>query len=359
MINEQILSYIRQQLSNNVSRDVITNNLKSQGWLEADINEAFVALSNSTLTTPPQNVVSQQNNLALLAAPALLGQAWSLYKQRFGTFVGVMIMPIVLLIGLLTLVAGGSFALFILLSKFSAGGIIFPIIFVLLIVLVIFLSQIWGQTALLYAVKGSQERIGIKESYRKGWHKIGSYFWIIILAAFITIGGLLLLVIPGIIFIFWFSLAFFVLIAEDLKGMDALLKSKEYVRGRWGSVAWRIFFIGIISFFISLMLTLIFSFLKIPLGEIIVRIINGLFLTPLVMTYLFLMYNNIKTVKGDFVFAPTKGQKAKFLLIGLLGFLIIPALVGLSGLLRFRANINYPINTINITPQSITPAPIY
>jgi len=207
---------------------------------------------------------------------------------------------------------------------------------------------------LLYAVKGSQERIGIKESYRKGWHKIGSYFWVAILAGFITIGGFLLLVIPGIIFVFWFILALIIVIAEDLKGMDALLKSKEYVRGRWGSVAWRVFFIGVISFLISLAFGFILSFLKIPYGEIVARLFNGLFLTPLGIIYLFLLYNNLKAIKGDFVFAPTKGQKAKFALIGLLGFLIIPAFFTLRSFLISRAiNKNYEQSHLRGSAESI------
>lgn len=45
MINNQLLGYVRQQLSINISREVIVNNLKSQGWTDTDIQEAFSALA--------------------------------------------------------------------------------------------------------------------------------------------------------------------------------------------------------------------------------------------------------------------------------------------------------------------------
>lgn len=44
MINNELLEYIKHQLNNKVSRETITSNLKLTGWLDADVNEAFLAL---------------------------------------------------------------------------------------------------------------------------------------------------------------------------------------------------------------------------------------------------------------------------------------------------------------------------
>lgn len=51
MINNQLLVYVRQQLSINVGKEIITANLKSGGWTDADINEVFAAIGPSV--TPP------------------------------------------------------------------------------------------------------------------------------------------------------------------------------------------------------------------------------------------------------------------------------------------------------------------
>lgn len=322
MINQQILDYIKQQLQQGVSREQIKSSLMANSWQETDINEAFALISNST-PTPPQTTMT-----SLPGATAILSQAWSLYKQRLGTFLGIMVIPMLVLIGLLAVLAGGGFlGLALLSSKFAAGGIGLFIVLAIVFFVAIFISQAWGQTALLYAIKDSQEGIGVGEAYRRGWHKIFSYWWVSLLAGFITMGGFLLLVVPGIIFAIWFSLAMFILIAEDLKGMNALLKSREYVKGKWGSIFWRFFFIGALSLIISLVPILIFSFLKIPFGAQISRFVIGLFLTPLVMAYSFLVYSNLKAVKGEVAFTPTGGKKAAFIFVGILGILLIPAIL--------------------------------
>ncbi len=315
-MNQQLIDYINQSRQQGTTDSQIRQALLDAGWQENEINEAF-----------PKSSMSQQTQASLPGATAILGQAWSLYKQRVDTFFGIMIIPMLVLISLLAVLAvGGFIGLGLLYSKFVAGGIGLLIVLATVFFIAIFISQAWGQTALLYAIKDSQEGIGVRESYRRGWHKIFSYWWVSLLAGFITVGGFLLLVVPGIIFAVWFSLAMFILIAEDLKGMNALLKSREYVKGKWGSIFWRFFFIGALSFIISLVSILIFSFLKVPFGAQISNFFIGLFWTPLVMTYSFLVYRNLKAVKGEVAFAPTGGKKAAFIFIGILGILVIPIL---------------------------------
>jgi hypothetical protein len=265
--------------------------------------------------------------IKLPGTSVILGQAWSLYKQRLGVLLGVMIVPILVWIGLaVVLTVGGLSAFSLLFSRFAAAGAGLFIILAIIFFLVIFVIQAWSQLALLYAIKDSQEGIGIGEAYRRGWHKILSYWWVTLLAGFITLGGFLLLIVPGVIFATSFSLAAIVLIAEDLKGMNALLKSRAYVKGRWGEVFARFFSIGVLSLIVSLVLIFIFYVLKIPFGAEISRLLIGFFLTPLIVTYSFLVYSNIKTVQGEVAFTPTGGQKATFGVIGILGVLFIPAL---------------------------------
>lgn len=230
------------------------------GWQKNDINEAFVIPSNnSALCSQPLTTQRVLNSLP--GAKAILSQAWALYKQRLGTFLGVMIIPTLVLIVIVPLFVGSELLESkFLYSKFSAGASGFSVVAAKVSFLIIFISQLWGETALLYAIKDSQEGIGVVEAYRRGWHKIFSYLWLSFLAGFIIIGGFLLFVIPGIIFAVWFGVAAFVLIAEDLKGMNALLNSREYVRGKWGDVFWRLIFISVLSFIIGIIPIFIFSF---------------------------------------------------------------------------------------------------
>lgn len=265
---------------------------------------------------------------SLSSAPVILGQAWSIYKQRLGTFLGVMLAPMIIVAVFLAISPNGwFFKTSSFFSKFTIGGVSPIIPLAILFFIAITISQTWGQIALLYAIKYNQERIGVIESYRRGWKKIFSYWWVSLLVGFIALGGFLLFIVPGIIFTIWFSLALFVLITEDLKGMNALLKSKEYVKGKFGSVAWRLLFMGALSLIISLVPTLIFYFVKIPYGLDISKFIIGLFLTPLVITYSFLVYSNLKAMKGEVVFTPTGKKKAGFILIAILGILVVPIIL--------------------------------
>ncbi len=52
MINNELISYIKQQLSINITKEVIFNNLKSQGWTDTDLNEAFTAIGPFTSPAP-------------------------------------------------------------------------------------------------------------------------------------------------------------------------------------------------------------------------------------------------------------------------------------------------------------------
>jgi hypothetical protein len=109
--------------------------------------------------------------------------------------------------------------------------------------------------------------------------------------------------------------------------MNALLKSKEYVKGKWGRVFSLFVFISGIFLIFSYIPTFIFSLLKIPFAQEISRFVVGLFLSPLIITYLFLIYSNLKALKGEFTFAPTVGKKASFIIISILGILFMSGLL--------------------------------
>ncbi|OQX00469.1 hypothetical protein BWK69_01345 [Candidatus Parcubacteria bacterium A4] len=121
-------------------------------------------------------------------------------------------------------------------------------------------------------------------------------------------------------------MAVYILIVEDIKGMDALMKSREYIRGRWLSVFWRLLFPSLLVAIFFLPLFFISKF--IPFG-FFVEFIFSLFFVPLLMIYHFLIYKNLKSVKGEFIFEPAKIKKWPFILTAIIGLLIVPAILAL------------------------------
>lgn len=346
MIRQDIVDYIKAQIEKGQTKEEIKNALASVGWQMADIEEAFRYAEQNISVPPALNNVpyfdqtgQDSQNTAILKSPTdLLKEAWGIYKARFKTFIGISLVPVVamlifsilmLIIVYLTILPGKG----IVDSSrfFAAYGIAFFVIFIPIIIL-----HFWSQAAMLYAVKDSDENIGAKESYRRGRHKILSVFWVGLLSGFIIMGGFLFFVIPGIIFSTWFSFAIMIVVAEDLGGMNALLKSKSYVTGYWWKIFWRFLFIGLVLFLINLIFLIpswIINFIAqianssalIMIGAVInfAGSIVGFLLAPLTIVYTFLVYKNLKEIKGEINPVFTSGQKIKYILAGLFGIIFM------------------------------------
>ena len=230
---------------------------------------------------------SQQHIAGLPGPLEILKEAWLIYKSRIWVFLGITIIP--------------SLAIFFLMIPFLGIGFLgssgakesfigFFSFWLVLFGFIAIVIQSWAQVALIYAIKESQERIGIKESYKKAFSNIVPFIWVSFLSGIIVMAGFILLIVPGIIFGLWFSFAIFILIDEGLRGKKALLRSKEYVQDKMGSIFWRLIFIGLIMFFLVFVLSYV-------IGDFITPIIS-LFITPLITTYYFLVYKKVKETKS-------------------------------------------------------------
>lgn len=85
------------------------------------------------------------------------------------------------------------------------------------------------------------------ESLKAGLSRLLPLVWTSILMGLAIMGGFILLIIPGILFAFWFSLATHVVVVEKISGGAALTRSKNLVSGNLGTL----FVLGIILFAIA------------------------------------------------------------------------------------------------------------
>jgi len=325
MVNREIIDYIKAQIEKGLNKEEIKTALTSAGWQMADIKEAFrYAEQNIPIATAP----SEQGVTTLSSPTDLLKESWGIYKARFKIFIGIVLASMIVAMIFVGIVIAGTLGI----QFFNS-----PAMFILLIPLFfgMIILQYWSQASLIYAVKDTEENIGIKESYRRGWHKIGSIFWVGLLSGIIVMGGYLLLIIPGIIFAIWFSLTAIIVVAEDLGGMNALLKSKSYVTGYWWEIFWRLLFLGLILGGISLIFGIpgwIINFVAgltkstslSAVGAIVsfAGSIVSFLLAPLTVIYTFLIYKNLKAIKGDIAPVFSSGEKIKFIIAGFLGVLL-------------------------------------
>ena len=128
---------------------------------------------------------------------------------------------------------------------FIAGALITALISVI----------IWAvlQAAILRAA--AQATIGDpvdpQESYRYGFKRLGSVILVSVLVGLAVIGGLILLVIPGLIFLFFLSVSVPVLIVENRRGTDAMSRSWNLVKGHFWHVVGVLVVAGIIAGIVS------------------------------------------------------------------------------------------------------------
>lgn len=295
MVNQQLLDYIKQQTQIGKNREEITAALLAAGWQAQDVEQAFIN-PTPTNTGVPMPIISD-----LPKARQILSESWAIYKNRFKTLIVISLIPL-LCYAIVGFIAGGGFVA--LQRFFNIGGVALPLLIIIAVIAVIFFIYlgIWGAVAGLFAIKDAGESIGWKEAYKRSRPKIGPFFFTSILSGLAIMGGFILLIVPGIIFGLWFSQSPYIVIEEGLVNTAALKRSKYYIKGRIGQVFGKLFYIGIITFALSVGLSIILAIIA-ALSHIKYEDISwianifSLIWAPLVTVYGYQLYKYCKATR--------------------------------------------------------------
>lgn len=272
-------------------------------------------------------------NTERLKSPwTLLKEAWNIYTKKFKLFVFLSLPSLVLV------------------AIFFAMLVLPPGVSVLLAVpwvAAIWIVNLWLGMSFLYGVVEQNPSVSAKEILRKGWRRFFSYSWVTILLTVIVMGGYFLLIIPGIMLGVWFLFAMFALAVEDTRGLDALLRSKQLVKGLWWQVVWRHVFFALI-FLVPIFI--VFGVLGVGLGIAFVEKVEQfqewmdifqIVLMPLQwiggafgMAFLYVLFEDLKRVKGNPPYADHIESKGKYIALGIFGvvgvaIILIIAVAGL------------------------------
>lgn len=224
-------------------------------------------------------------NKQVIPLGELFSLTWSQYKQRALPLIAVILISSVIV---------GSLAIVMVLGSIFSGAILAHLpdktagIYVIggllgLFTIFIFILLFWCQAA-MFAILIDEE-IGIIEAFQQGWHYFWPLTWVVTILSGILITGFSLALLPGFLFLTWFSFSVFILFEEDRRGMEAMLVSREYVRG----YGWNVFGKMALAWLLSTMAGL-FPFI----GQIL-----SIILAPFFMLYLLNMYRDLKAIKGD------------------------------------------------------------
>ncbi len=323
MITDELIDFIHEQRKRGKAKAEIVSLLSRAGWHQLDIEEAFSETDRkrrTTQTLPPVDV--------------LVGEALALYQTEYKRLSGILFIAFLMRIGSFGLAFAGLIfiGLFGVIVNTSPAWLI-VVLLLLLGGLLLFVGS-WSDIALLTSIS---QKTRVWESYRKTRLQIFPFLWLTILSSLATLGGMFLLIIPGIIISVWLLFIQFIYINEGKSGVAALYQSREYVRGRWGEVAGKFIVMPIvlgaisILFYVGISLTDFLGSHKLlfnGLFSILAYLFSTLIVPAFAGAYTYTLY---KHVKRQNILPRGTTKRSKWLLGGSLaaGFAILFLIVGI------------------------------
>ena len=195
-----------------------------------------------------------------LTVSSVFRDAMAIFKKSFWKIVGTLLIGLVLYLP------------FLALNYFSEGKskIIVAAASLVTSLCLIVLQSVVQQATLRVAIK----EVSVGQAFSSSlsdWRAVVTTF---ILMTAIIYGGFIFLIIPGIIFSLLFSFASAVLADEGKSGIEALMRSKSYVAGRW----WKT-----LGYFILSGLAVIGAILVAAIGFIVSPVIGIILMIPAVV----------------------------------------------------------------------------
>ncbi len=181
----------------------------------------------------------------------LFVETWEQFKLRGLTILGVVLLSTLAAIGGMVLVAAPAFFFFddtqaavdqLLQGRFTMQAML---IFGLVVVAGTILA-LWSQSAIIAVT--IDDGLNIRGALRIGWQRLWAMGWILALAGSIVMAGFLFFIVPGIFFSVSLMFALYPLYDEDnLRGMDAVMASRRYVKGRWWNTLGKVLLVWLMA----------------------------------------------------------------------------------------------------------------
>jgi hypothetical protein len=172
---------------------------------------------------------------------AIIGEAWRLYREHWRHFLPIALI-VYLILGLVTLVLA-------LLLGF-VGAVIGSLLGIV--------GVFWLQGALTEAVadvRDGRADLSLTDTFRRVQPRLWSIVGAGILAGLGIVLGLILLIVPGLVLLTWWSLIVPAIVLEGKPAMDSFGRSRELVRGN----GWNVFAVIILTLLIVIGISIVVS----------------------------------------------------------------------------------------------------
>lgn len=237
----------------------------------------------------------------LISISEILGKSYLMFKQHWKD-----LLPYMILLILPTLILSSLGIVGVYINTYLPAFSLISSIIMLMVVVASIVFSIWTTIAATKAIKTflyNETPADWRDVFTSASHLIWPTFYTSILTALIVLGGSILFIIPGLIFIVWYLFAYSIIIFENKKGWAALRASKALVVGRWWAIAWRwvapmTVFMVFGSFFQYLAMFPFRFFVNSLLvyttvNSVIASLLNVI-LTPMIIAALLIVYFNAK-----------------------------------------------------------------
>lgn len=163
-----------------------------------------------------------------------------------------------------------------------------------------------------------------------------SFLWLLLVSFLFTVGGLLLFIVPGLLYSLWFSLAIFIFVKEDQRGVQALWRSRELFKGVFWRLVGRYLIILLIIIAVTIIAGLIFG------NNIPSSLVINVFITPLVTAFSYAYIAILYLARAKDLPPAANQPKAGFkvLIVPILGWLlgIVLSTILIFGSKNFQLN---------------------
>lgn len=243
------------------------------------------------------NQSDPSSNSVLSSISTLISDSWQLYTRHAATM--TIIMTVLLLITFWPfyyLKSSETTLIALLKNPGSLTNVVSFLLPLLLAFIFFFVFFAWSQVALIY-VFSNDVKMGVVESLKRAFPKIIPYTLTLFCIAGVLIGGLVLLIIPGLVWVVYFVGGSYMVVTENLYGFAALSRNRIYVLGHWKAVGVRLlllFLIWFVTNFATAMTLQITGLIEnLVLEQFVFSIVNFLLLVPFFQVYGYVLHKNL------------------------------------------------------------------
>jgi hypothetical protein len=217
----------------------------------------------------------------------ILGEAWALYKAHWRHFLplALVVFVVVSLISLLLSLALGWFG-------------------ALLGSLIGLVGVFWLQGALCEAVadvRDGRADLSISETLQRVRPRVAPLLGAGLLAGLGVAIGLILLVVPGLLLLTWWSLIVPVIVLERVAAMESFGRSRELVRGNgwnvFGVIVLTVLVLIVVALLLAILLAILLAWLPDEVGSYVQTLVSNTLTAPFLALAWTLMYFRLRELR--------------------------------------------------------------